>query len=96
MWMKDQSQINSSYARWFATLQFFEQTIQHQKGTLIKYVDCLSRQPVAPAPEEDKYVNDTTMLIGAIEHEDPEKTKLEEIMQYLYRKQCWMSRVRLL
>ena len=50
---------------------------------LMKHFDCLSRQPVAPVPGEEKYVDDTTMFIGAVQQEDPEKRELEEILNYL-------------
>ena len=49
----------------------------------MKHVDCLSRQPVVPAPGEDKYVDDTTKFIGAVQQEDPKRREIEEILNYL-------------
>ena len=46
-------------------------------------VDCFSQQAVAPAPREDKYVDDTTIFIRAIQNEDQKWTKLDKIVQYL-------------
>ena len=44
----------------------------------MKHIECLSRQAVAPAPGEDKYADDSTMFIGAVQHDDSKRRELEE------------------
>ena len=81
-WLREQSQINSSYARWFNTLESYSYSIHHRKGNRMQHVDCLSRLPVQPLPQEVGPVDDTELFIGSVDCEE-EQEEINRIIHFL-------------
>ena len=72
-WPREQSQINSSYTRWFNTLESCRYSIHHRTGNHTQHVDRLSRLPVQPLPQEVGPVDDTELFIGSVDCEEEQE-----------------------
>lgn len=58
VYMNSKKSVHPQIARWFATLQEYDYTVEHRKGEQMSHVDALSRGPVEESCDTDDFVYD--------------------------------------
>jgi transposase InsO family protein len=70
VYLNGKRSINPQVARWFATLQEYDYTVEYRKGERMAHVDSLSRGPVEQAEDAEDFIFDrrcSVLMIRSLE-----------------------------